>query len=247
LRRLPEGRKPSQGFEKWSFVIGGDFMNIQQVELLAADLQAQKEFYSEILELPVELSPAGLRVKAGTTEILFKQAPLGFDGAYHFAFNIPENQFHAAKKWISNRIPLLRDKSGKEDFESKNWNSDSIYFLDADGNILEFIARHTMNNATDNEFNSSHILNVSEIGLPSENVIELANELCTRLGLSVFRQEPNETFTPVGDDNGLFILPIKDRIWMPDSGVPARLLPVKVTGDANGRDWEVHGVPYKIT
>jgi len=221
-------------------------MNIQQLELLTADLQAQKDFYSEILELPAEFGARDVRVKVGMTEILFKQAPADFDGAYHFAFNIPENQYLAAKTWISNRIPLLKDKTGKEDFESKNWNSDSLYFSDAAGNVLEFIARHDLKNAAEQDFNSSQILNVSEIGLPSENVVELADELCTRLGLSVFRQEPNETFTPVGDDNGLFILPIKNRIWMPDSGVPARLLPVKVTGDINGRHWEVRGVPYEI-
>ena len=221
-------------------------MNIQQLELLTADLQAQKDFYSEILELPAELSSADLLVKAGKTEILFKQAPSGFDGAYHFAFNIPENQFHVAKQWISSRIPLLKDKSGKEDFASENWNSVSIYFSDAVGNILEFIARHNLRNAADEDFDSSQILNVSEIGLPSENVVVLANELCTQLGLSVFKQEPNETFTPVGDDNGLFILPIKDRIWMPDSGVPASLLPVKVTGTADGKHWDVRGVPYQI-
>src|ERR1044071_4210073 len=121
-----------------------------------------------------------------------------FDGAYHFAFNIPENQYHTAKNWISSRIPLLKDKTGKEDFASESWNSDSIYFLDASGNILEFIARHNLQNATDGSFDSSQILNVSEIGLPSENVIELASRLCTEIGLSVFKQELNATFTPVG-------------------------------------------------
>jgi catechol-2,3-dioxygenase len=123
------------------------------------------------------------------------------------------------------------------------WNSDSVYFLDAAGNVLEFIARHTLRNAADGNFDSSKILNVSEIGLPSENVIELAGELCAQLGLSVYKQEPNENFTPVGDENGLFILPVKDRIWMPDSGVPARTLPVNVSGE----DWQVCGVPYVIT
>lgn len=78
------------------------------------------------------------------------------------------------------------------------------------------------------------------------DVVGLANELSTRLGLSVFRQQPNENFTPVGDDHGLLILPAKDRIWKPDSGVPAKLLPVKVRGEANGKRWEVRGVPYEI-
>ena len=221
-------------------------MFIRYLELHSQNLQAQHDFYSKVLELPVNVSTTKLEVQAGETKLVFTQAQPDFDGAYHFAFNIPENQFHASKEWLSHRTPLLHDNSGKEEFESESWNSQSIYFKDAAGNILEFIARHNLKNAVTNEFSSTQILNVSEIGLPSENVIALANELCTRLDLSVFMQESSETFTPVGDDNGLFILPVKRRIWMPDSGVPAKLLPVKVNGDANGRAWEVRGVPYEI-
>jgi catechol-2,3-dioxygenase len=221
-------------------------MNITGLELLSWDLQAQKNFYANVLELPTALTSAGLEVKAGRTEIFFTQAPADFDGGYHFAFNIPENQFHAAKEWIASRIPLLRDESGRDEFASENWNSHSIYFKDAAGNVLEFIARHSLQDAVAGDFDSRHILQVSEIGLAAEDVVGLAGQLCTRLGLSVFRQEPNAAFTPVGDDAGLFILPIKDRIWIPNSGVPARLLPVKVRGEANGKSWEVRGVPYQI-
>lgn len=222
-------------------------MNITSLELLAEDLQAQRDFYTDVLGLPAKLTSSSLNVKVGKTELLFLQAPPDFDGAYHFAFNIPENQFHASKEWISSRIPLLKDANGRDEFASENWNSHSIYFADAAGNVLEFIARHNLKDAADGDFNSRQmILQVSEIGLPSEDVLRFADELCTRLGLSVFRQQPNENFTPVGDDNGLFILPIRDRIWMPDSGVPATLLPVRVQGEANGKGWEVRGVPYEI-
>jgi catechol-2,3-dioxygenase len=221
-------------------------MNITKLELLTVDLSAQKHFYENILELPVKLTSSTLEVKAGQTELVFTQVPADFDGAYHFAFNIPENQFRAARKWISGRMPLLHDETGNDEFNSESWNSHSVYFKDAAGNVLEFIARHNLKNAADGDFDGSQILNISEIGLPSENVIGLANEICTSLNLTVFNQQPNATFTPVGDDNGLFILPIKNRIWIPNSGVPAKLLPVKVTGNANGRDWEVRGVPYSI-
>jgi catechol-2,3-dioxygenase len=224
----------------------GGFVNIQRLELLSLDLAVQREFYANVLELPAELTSSGLAVQAGRTEILFQQAPSDFEGAYHFAFNIPENQYQAARKWITARLTLLHDRTGKEDFESKSWNSDSIYFLDAAGNVLEFIARHTLQNVVNEDFDSRQILNVSEIGLPSENVIGFANELCARLGLSVYKQEPNENFTPVGDENGLLILPVRDRIWMPDSGVPARLLPIRVVGRTNEREWEISGVPYEI-
>lgn len=222
-------------------------MNITYLELQTRDLHAQRDFYAETLELPVKLSPRRLEVQAGKTTLVFTPAPPDFDGAYHFAFNIPENQFQAAKAWISNRIPLLHDEIGKDEFASESWKSNSVYFKDAAGNVLEFIARHNLKNAVLGDFESQQILNISEIGLPSKDVIAFANELCSKLSLSVFQQKPGETFTPVGDDHGLFILPIQDRIWIPNSGVPAQLLPVKVFGEAGGKRWEVRGVPYEIS
>ena len=221
-------------------------MNIAYLELPTKGLPAQRDFYSKLLELPVQISESKLEVQAGKTTLVFTQAQSGFDGAYHFAFNIPENQFRAAKAWISGRMPILHDETGKDEFASESWNSSSVYFKDAAGNVLEFIARHNLKNGISGEFGGGQILNVSEIGLPSEDVVGFANKICSQLNLSVFEQEPNETFTPVGDDNGLFILPIKNRIWIPNSGVPAKLLPVKVMGQANSKAWEVRGVPYQI-
>jgi len=221
-------------------------MNIKYLELPTKDLQAQRDFYSNILELPVKFSATNLEVKAGKTELVFTQAQPDFDGAYHFAFNVPENQLPAAREWITRYISLLHDETGKDEFESKSWNSHSVYFKDAAGNVLEFIARHDLENVVEGGFDNSQILNVSEIGLPSEGVIAFAGELCSKLNLSIFKQEPSEAFTPVGDDHGLFILPVKNRIWIPNSGVPAKLLPVTVKGETNGREWEVRGVPYEI-
>jgi catechol 2,3-dioxygenase-like lactoylglutathione lyase family enzyme len=221
-------------------------MDIRRLELLTADLEAQKDFYGNVLELPVRLDEPILEVQVGRSRLFFTYVP-EFDGAYHFAFNIPTNRFESAKRWISSRVPLLRDENGNDEFHSENWNSSSVYFKDPAGNVLEFIARHDLKNVINEEFNSKQILNVSEIGLPSEDVIALADEICKRLDVSVFRQEPNESFTPVGDENGLLIIPVKDRIWIPNSGVPARLLSVRVEGTLNGKEWEVRGVPYEIT
>ncbi len=221
-------------------------MYIKWLELQTKELQAQHEYYSNVLELPVELSAGQLKVQAGATVLIFRKSISDFDGAYHFAFNIPANQLLAAKAWIAERVPLLHDENGKDEFDSTSWNSHSVYFNDAAGNVLEFIARRDLKNPVEGEFHSSQILNVSEIGLPSEDVVPFASEICERLGLSVFHQEPNDNFTPIGDDNGLFILPKKGRMWIPNSGVPAKLLPVHVRCEANGREWHVRGVPYEI-
>ena len=221
-------------------------MNITYLELPTKDLHPQWEYYSSVLELPVRMFESNLEVMVGASTLLFTKADSDFDGAYHFAFNIPENQFDAAKKWIESRTSLLSDAEGKDKFESKTWNSNSVYFKDVAGNVLEFIARHDLKNAMNKDFDSSQILNISEIGLPSEDVVSWADELCAKLNLSVYKQEVDENFTPVGDDNGLFILPHTDRIWIPNSGVPAKLLPVRVMGIANGKEWEVRGVPYEV-
>ena len=221
-------------------------MLIKRLELLTDDLLAQKEFYSNVLELPVHFEDDSLLVKAGKTDIIFTQSPVDWVGQYHFCFNIPENQFLQAKVWLSKRIPLLKDAQGVDEFKSESWNSTSLYFKDAAGNILEFIARHDQKNATEIRFNSEQILQVSEIGLPSKDVIAFAKELCKKLGVSVYRQEPNETFTPIGDENGLFILPVENRIWIPNTGVPARMLSVKVDVEVNGKEFKLSGVPYEV-
>jgi len=209
-------------------------MNIIRLELPAKDLIAQRDYYSNVLELPVTLSAEQLEIRAGETLLVFTQAEDDFDGAYHFACNISENQFHSAKAWIADRTSLLKDTTGEDEFQFEGWNSASVYFKDAAGNILEFIARHNLKNGVDGDFRSSGILNVSEIGLPSQDVLSFAKDLSASLNLSVFKQEPKATFTPIGDDHGLLILPIENRIWFPDTGIPAKLLPVNVNVEVDG-------------
>jgi catechol 2,3-dioxygenase-like lactoylglutathione lyase family enzyme len=224
-------------------------MNIIYLELPTRDLIAQRDFYSRALDLPVELYAEKLEVKAGKATLAFTQAQPEFEGIYHFAFNIPANQFPAAKAWVAERVPLLRNEAGTDEYDFTNWNAHAFYFKDAAGNILEFIARHDLQNAANGPFDSQQILQVSEIGLPSEDVLAFANALCTQMSLQPFRtNQPDGEFTPIGDDNGLLILPVVGRLWLPthDPGIPARLLPVHVKLNIDGKDWAVHGVPYEI-
>lgn len=219
-------------------------MLIKRLEILTSNLDRQFEFYSSILDLPVKAENDSLHIQAGKTELVFKEQK-DFDGAYHFCFNIPENKFDECKAWTLAKIPLLKDDKGNDEFTGGAWNSSSIYFKDSAGNILEFIARHDQANATNEPFSSLQILQVSEIGLPSQDVISFAKELCKKLGVSVYRQDFNETFTPIGDEDGLLILPVENRIWYPNTGVPAKLLDVKVDLEVNGKKFQIKGMPYE--
>ncbi|MBL8080845.1 MAG: hypothetical protein JNM55_22930 [Anaerolineales bacterium] len=222
-------------------------MLIKRLELLTLNLPAQYEYYHRLLELPAEIKSDNLTIQAGRTQLVFKQAPANWTGQYHFCFNIPQNRFTESKKWISTKTPLLQDDSGRDEFQSESWNSNSLYFKDAANNILEFIARHDQHNDVDEPFNSKQILQISEIGLPSRDVILFAGELCDQLGVSIYRQEASETFTPVGDEDGLFILAVENRIWYPNTGVPARLLDVHVDVEINGKDFKLNGMPYSVS
>jgi hypothetical protein len=221
-------------------------MLIKRLELLTSNLPAQLEYYRDLLELRAEINDSKLIIQAGRTQLIFKQSPANWAGQYHFCFNIPENQFAESKTWISAKTPLLKSENGADEFQSESWNANSLYFKDAGGNILEFIARHDQKNAIHFAFDSRQILQVSEIGLPSKDVISFAKELCTQLGILIYRQEANETFTPIGDEDGLFILPVEDRIWYPNSSVPAKLLDVQIDFEVNGKNFNLTGVPYSV-
>jgi catechol-2,3-dioxygenase len=228
-------------------------MRITSLELQALDLESQRDFYRDVLGLPVNLAVAThglaslLYVAAGWTELRFVQAPSGGTARYHFAFNIPENQFESALAWTGARAEILADNAGETVFPSESWNADALYFKDPAGNILEFIARHELRNSTAEPFaGGSQILCVSEIGLGAEHVPGLADRFKETIGIVPFKGQRSEEFTAMGDDEGLFIIVKRDRIWRPDSGIPAELLPVDVTVDAGGKMYEVRGVPYEV-
>ncbi|HUS15232.1 MAG TPA: hypothetical protein VM536_09470 [Chloroflexia bacterium] len=221
-------------------------MQIRELQLLTTHLAAQQEFYTRVLDLPcVGADP--LTVQAGRSRLRFTEPAAGPAGVYHFAFNIPRNQFAAAKAWVSARVPLLRDSTGTDTFHSEGWNADMVYFADPAGNILEFIARHTLATDAPGPFTAASILSISEIGLATEDVPATVQWLETAVGVPVYNGPGSDTFTPVGDAEGLFIVVKQGRIWVPDTGIPAELLPVQVTVEASGAGQTLTGPPYRVT
>src|SRR4029077_4573641 len=118
-------------------------MYIQKLLLQTNHLASQKHFYSVILGLSLATETTDtFSVQAGTTHLSFQEAKLDVP-PYHIAFTIPRNTFHEAKGWLSQRVPLLC-KDGKDEIFFENIQARSIYFCDADNNILELIAHYNL-------------------------------------------------------------------------------------------------------
>lgn len=190
-------------------------MKIKQIELLSSDLAGTEKFYTQVLGLKLyEKDNTSLILLAGESRIIFREIRHE-KPVYHFAFNIPHNQLKEAEQWLSAKIPLIPFE-GKTIIDFDNWNAKSIYFLDNNGNVLEFIARFELNNASQKPFEGSEILSVSEMGLVSKNVPQLAQDLIRDHDLSYFeKQKQRRDFAALGDDEGLLILSGNEREWFP--------------------------------
>ncbi len=189
-------------------------MQIESLTLLTRDLAALHAFYGSVLELPVQLSALTLTVQVGATHLTFRQEP-GFRGFYHLAFDVPPAQVDAAEAWLRRRVDLLPDPSGVQRFPPQGaWNTTNLYFDDPEGNILELIARHDLNQTGNGPFGAVGLLRVSELGVVVPDVPAAVQCLDERFGLRAFNGG-SDTFTAVGGHDGMLIVVREGRGWFP--------------------------------
>ncbi|WP_310584280.1 hypothetical protein [Deinococcus sp.] len=196
-------------------------MKLIEVGLLSPNLEAQRQFYTETLGLPLIAGDAGsFAVQAGQTRLSFRAAA-SQAGPYHLAFDVLEHRFADAAGWIGARVPLLSEGS-QDTFFSPNWNADMLYFTDPCGNILELIARHTLPRPQ----HAGLLVNVSEVGVAVPNVLDTVERLRSALSVGGYG-EGSASFSPVGTHAGLFIVVQEKRPWFPtaQAAVP---LPVSI-------------------
>lgn len=219
-------------------------MLIREITLNTNLLNELKNFYSDILELGlIHESQYSFTVKTLNSDITFLKSSLE-NPFYHFAFNIPENQIKQAKEWALQRFKLI-SLNGEDEFDFLSWNAHSIYFYDPAGNILEFIARHNLNNKSDTDFSGKSILNVSEIGLPVVDVKIFYETINKNFNIPVFSGDM-KTFTAAGDDDGLMIIVPENRNWFPDCP-PAKIFPltIELISDTN-KQIKFEKIPYTV-
>ena len=220
-------------------------MIIKKLALYTNLIGELKEFYTQSLELAlIKEDESSFAVSCGDSELVFTSTNDIKDPFYHFAFNIPENKFKEAKEWISRKTELIK-LNGDDEFDFRSWNAHSVYFYDPSGNIIELIARHNLNNASEEEFSGRSILSVSEAGLPVDDVDRLFNEVNKEFNIPLFSGD-RSAFCAAGDDTGLFIIVSKGRKWFPDCG-DAEIFPLLIIIRSNTeKELKFENLPYKI-
>jgi len=187
-------------------------MRLNKIILNSQNIEAQKSFYNSVLGLSVTSNKQDFTVYLNNSQITFvldnNAKP------YHFAIDIPANMIEEALVWLKERTKVLKNDSF-EIIDFPAWNAQSIYFYDADKNIVEFIARKNLKNSTTISFSSESLLNVSEIGLATTNFEANRTILTSELGLTNFGTK-TESFNALGNEEGLIILiDNQKKRWFP--------------------------------
>ena len=188
-------------------------MKIEYLKVFSQKVEEQKKFYRDVLELPVkETGENSFRVHIGFSELEIEENKDATP--YHLAFHIPPHRENPALEWLEQKLSILKNEGDKIiDFPA--WKAKSLYFYDADKNILEFISRRDLYPAQSAEFSSEEILGISEVGLATNDVEKKFSFLNRNFGLEKYSGD-YERFCAVGDDEGLFIIINKDqKDWIP--------------------------------
>ena len=190
-------------------------MLIRQLKIYSPNLEAQRQFYQEVLGFSLQDGPGNaFSIAVGHTRMIFESkqgtAPV------HFAFNIPSNQIGDAHRWLKQRTSVL-EWEGREIHPFPHWEAEAIYFRDADGNIGELIARKKLQHLDLAPFGTDSLISVSEIA-HGGNGIQAEIELLQTAGLKIHSGGAGR-FCSVGDEEGLFILVNTDEkaTWFPTS------------------------------
>ena len=191
-------------------------MNILELELLSDDVLKTEAFYNRVLGLDtLHKDRSSVSFQAGATKLTFHSSQ-NVKPVYHFAFDVPNNKLLEAFSWIESKTEIMYVIPPNKIADFHNWNAKSFYFYDNNGNILEFIARNDLDNASEESFDGKSILSVSEIGLVSKDVAVQCEELFTKYGLTPYFKQPKlPKFIVLGTVTGLFILVEENRDWYP--------------------------------
>lgn len=181
----------------------------EKVTLYTNQLKQLRGFYGNVLEIPIEESTEEFfQISIGTSTLIFRHTEL--HTSYHFAINIPGNQFTLAKHWAKERVVLNREASVDEIYYAR-FEADAFYFEDPAGNVIELIARRSVDKWSD--FSIESFLSLSEVSITTPSVEEVGEKL-QEIGIPIsghFQIEPDELNFLGKKDTFILLVPPRRR------------------------------------
>ncbi|MEM7585257.1 MAG: hypothetical protein AAF560_17840 [Acidobacteriota bacterium] len=220
----------------------------------ATPIDEMADFYAGVLELKVlERDRKHLTVAAGETRLTYTHQSSD-EGApfYHVAFNIPENKILSARDWQLERTELdpnpnaPRHPDHPDIVHFVHWDAHAVFFRDPAGNILEHIARHTLDYTKPGPFSSRDIRCCSEIALvlDAEDLRPEADRIGAAIGVERYRNS-SSGFVALGDENGLVLIMRKGVSLRGDADIyPTE---VELGSSQQAFDHAIPGLPYRLT
>lgn len=145
----------------------------KKIVFLTDKLKALQRFYANVLELDTtDHTKDAFTVKVGTTDVTFRESEE--KARYHFAINIPGNQFVIIKYWIQDRLTLNK-KDGLNEIYYSSFDADSMYFEDPAGNLIELIGRRKKD--LFGSLTKEAFFDISEVALITPNVGQIGEDL----------------------------------------------------------------------
>ncbi|WP_271853610.1 serine hydrolase [Planococcus maritimus] len=182
----------------------------KKVILYTNRLDEMKGFYEYQLGFRiVEENEESFALSIGSSVLEFRASERA--SFYHYAINIPGNQFSLAKFWARARVELNRQE-GMDEIYYANFNSDAFYFEDPAGNVVEFIGRRHVDIMDD--FTIDSLLDISEVGITTSYVKEVGERLeAMEIPVRGNKGIEPETLNFLGKDPHFFVLVPPKRVW----------------------------------
>lgn len=201
-------------------------LELLELRLRCHLMEEVREFYGEVLELPLEESEEGsLQFLVGSTRLIFEPAAPGQEPTYHFAIEVSENKVSRAARWLSARYKLLQEEGEAPYVRFPQLNSHSVYFSDPVGNFVELIGRHSLPTARPGEFSARDFLRISEVGLVVNRFTRVADLMLERLGIRRLPGPRSQQYGVFGDDHFSFVVVEEGLTWA-RTDQPARPYPI---------------------
>ncbi|SDM66779.1 VOC family protein [Sediminibacillus halophilus] len=183
-------------------------MQIKEVTLKTSKVEEMKDFYTNVLGFPlIDEDRDSFQIAAGSSKLVFTGRDARGEPYYHFAFSIPGTKFYEAKAWVKRKVDLNLE-NGEDEADFPHLSARSFYFYDPAGNIVEFIARHSITETEEEAFSTKNIVNISEVSLTVEDAIA-AGEQLQEFGIKERDNEPinASSLNFIGErETGVFLL-----------------------------------------